>query len=201
MQKFNRMGLLAVCGLAAVTASAGYNEYTSTVKDGIKDVTLTVNDTVITSKLSEPGVDTVRFTRSKDFYNVKLRSTGGNDLPGGVMADGYMIKIQNANVIGTGPLQLLNQWSSLYVDYMPNSGDVVDVPNRVEFDTVSSFAAAVPPYGLALHNVGVTANNTDKVITLGRENTGAAKPDARARRRPERCDQQVQPARQPVADR
>ena len=173
MMKANNV-LAFVLSAAAIVASAGYNEYTSTVTDGIKDVTLTVNDTVITDKLSEEGVDTLRFTRSSSFYAVKLRSTGGNNLPGGVMADGYMIKIQNANVFGTGPLQLLNQWSSLYVDYMPNSGDVVDVPNRVEFDTISSFAAAVPPYGLALHNIGVTANNADKVITLGRENTGAA---------------------------
>lgn len=175
MLKMNKAVTLALLGTAAFpSAFAGYNEYTKTVTDGIADVTLTVNDTIISQKLSGENIRAARFTRSGSFYSVKLRSSGGNDLPDGVMADGYLIKIQNANVLGSGPLQLLNQWSGLYVEYMPNVGDVVDVPTRVEFDTIDAYAAGQDPYGLALHNIGVTAKNTAKVVSLGRTGTGAA---------------------------
>ena len=159
--------------LVVISAFAGYNEYTKTVSGTVADVTLTVNDTVISDKLSGNGIDTLRFTRGNGFYSVKLRSSGGNDLSGGIIADGYLLKIQNPNVLGTGPVQLTNQWSGLYVDWQ-DTGSSVDVYNRVVFDTVNSYAAGQDAYKLILHNVGVTGNNTAKAVTLGREGTGTA---------------------------
>ena len=99
--------------LVVASAFAGYNEYTKTVNGTVADVTLTVNDTIISDKLSGNGIDTLRFTRGNGMFSVKLRSTGGNDLSGGIIADGYLLKIQDPNVLGTGPVQLMNQWSGI----------------------------------------------------------------------------------------
>ena len=122
--------------LVAASAFAGYNEYTTTTNGTIADVTLTVNDTIISDKLSGNGIDTLRFTRSDSFYSVKLRSAGGNDLPGGIISDGYTLKIQNPNVLGTGPVLLTNNYSCLYGDSYSSLARI-DVPNRVVFDTVN----------------------------------------------------------------
>lgn len=167
----------AVClAMAASTAVfAGYNEYTKPlpVSDGVADVALTVNDTIITDKLSGDGIDALRFTRAGDIFSVKLRSAGGNTLPGGIIADGFLLKIQNPNVLGSGPVLLKNQWSGLYGDVWSEL-PAIDVANRVVFDTASSYAAGEDAKNLVLHNVGVTEANASKVVTLGREGTGKA---------------------------
>lgn len=170
MQKFNRMGLLAACGLAAATAFAN-NEYTKTVKDGVAEVIGTQNDPLITDTLSGAGIDTIKFARSGSFGAVKLRSSSGNTHTGGTISEGVMIKIQNPNVLGTGPVWLYNQWAALYVDW---SSAEVDVPNKVYFDQIESYVAGQDAYGLALHNIGVTENNSTKVVTIGRTGTGTA---------------------------
>lgn len=157
---------LVACGLAAATASAGYNEYTSTVKDGIKDVTLTVNETIITDTLSEPSVDTLRFTRSSNFYTVKLRSLNGNDLPGGIVLNGFNLHIQNPNVLGTGPIVLSNDWSSLYVDY-----NNPDVQNRVVIGSSSAWISGQGAYTPTLHNIGFIPTYTERKVKLGRDNS------------------------------
>ena len=168
--------LVALClAMAAVSAFAGYNEYVTPVPvtDGIADVTLTVNDTIITDKLSGDGVNMLRFTRGGGMTSVKLRSAGGNTLPGGIIADGFLLKIQNPNVLGAGPVLLKNQWSGLYGDVWSDL-PAIDVANRVVFDTVSSYAAGEDTKNLVLHNVGVTDDNANKVVTLGRDATGNA---------------------------
>ena len=170
MQKFNRMGLLAACGLAAATAFAN-NEYTKTVKDGVAEVVGTQNDPLITDTLSGAGIDTIKFTRSGSFGAVKLRSSSGNTHTGGTISDGVMIKIQNPNVLGTGPVWLYNQWAALYVDWCSAE---VDVPNKVYFDNSESYVAGQDAYGLALHNIGVTDANTSKLVVIGRTGTGTA---------------------------
>ena len=163
MMKANKV-LAFVLSAAAIVASAGYNEYTSTVTDGIKDVTLTANETIITDKLSGEGVDTLRFTRSSNFYTVKLRSTDGNDLPGGIIANGYNLMIQDPNVLGTGPVLLTNDWSSLQVDW-----GACDVLNRVIFGSTLSSAYGQSSYLLTLHNIGVGVKNSPKSVLLGRD--------------------------------
>lgn len=159
--------------LVAASAFAGNNEYTKTMNGTIADVTLTVNDTIISDKLSGNGIDTLRFTRSDSFYSVKLRSAGGNDLPGGIISDGYTLKIQNPNVLGTGPVLLTNNYSCLYGDSYSSLARI-DVPNRVVFDTVNSWAAGENTKPLILHNIGVTDKNSAKAVTLGREGTSTA---------------------------
>lgn len=168
--------LVALClAMAAVPAFAGNNEYVTPVPvtDGIADVTLTVNDTIIDKKLSGDGINTLRFTRGNGMSSVKLRSTDGNTLPGGIIADGFLLKIQNPNVLGAGPVLLKNQWSGLYGDYY-SALAAIDVANRVVFDTVSSYAAGEETKNLVLRNIGVTDANANKVVTLGRERTGKA---------------------------
>lgn len=170
----SRCQLVALClAMAAVPAFAGYNEYVTPVPvtDGIADVTLTVNDTIITNKLSGDGIDALRFTRGNGMSSVKLRSTGGNTLPGGIIADGFLLKIQNPNVLGAGPVLLKNQWSGLYGDYW-SALAAIDVANRVVFDTVSSYAAGEDAKNLVLRNIGVTDANANKVVSLGRDGTG-----------------------------
>lgn len=165
MMKANKALALVLTGAAAVSASAGYNEYTSTVTDGIKDVTLTANETIISDKLSGEGVDALRFTRSSNFYTVKLRSTDGNDLPGGIIANGYNLMIQDPNVLGTGPVLLTNDWSSLQVDW-----GACDVLNRVIFgSTLSSAYGQGSSCLLTLHNIGVGVKNSPKSVLLGRD--------------------------------
>ena len=160
--------------LVVASAFAGYNEYTKTVNGTVADVTLTANDTIISDKLSGNGIDTLRFTRGNNMYSVKLRSTGGNDLSGGIIADGYLLKIQDPNVLGTGPVQLVNQWSGIYGDVWSSLPEI-DVHNRVVFDTIDSYAAGEDTKNLILHNIGVTDKNSAKAVTLGREGTGVAK--------------------------
>ncbi len=169
------MRIIAASAVALVSYAsfAGWNEYTKTINGSIADITLTVNDTAISHTLSGDGIDTLRFTRSSDFYSVKLRSSSGNDLSGGIIVDGFLLKVQNPNVLGTGPVMLTNNWSGLYVDWQAE-GSAVDVTNKVVFDTVNSFAAGQDAYKLILHNVGVTDANSGKVVTLGREKTGTA---------------------------
>jgi len=159
--------------LSTSVFAASYNDYTTSDSDNIRDVALTVNDTIIDKKLSGDGIDTLRFTRGGGMSSVRLRSNGGNDLLGGIIADGYTIKIQNPNVLGTGPVQLLNQWAMLYVDWQ-DTGSAVDVQNRVVFDTIDTYAAGQDSYKLILHNVGVTDRNSTKVVSLGRDGTSAA---------------------------
>ena len=165
--------LVVACFALAPSAGIANNDYTKTVADGIADVALTANDTIITDKLSGDGVDTLRFTRTSDFYSVKLRSAGGNDLPGGIIADGFLLKIQNPDVLGTGPVLLKNQWSGLFGDVW-SSLDAIDVRNRVVFDTADSFAAGENAKKLVLHNIGTTEANAGKIVTLGRDGTGVA---------------------------
>ena len=167
------LGLAAGIVLSVSPAFAGYNEYTTNDVGNIRDVTLTVNDTVISDKLSGGGIDTLRFTRGGGMSSVKLRSNGGNDLPGGIIVDGFTLKIQNPNVLGTGPVQLLNQWAMLYVDWQ-DTGSSVDVQNRVVFDTIDTYAAGQDSYKLILHNVGVTDRNSAKAVSLGRDGTSTA---------------------------
>lgn len=163
--------LVALClAMAAVPAFAGYNEYNTADTGNIRDVTLTVNDTIISDKLSGNGIDTLRFTRSDSFYSVKLRSNGGNDLPGGIIADGYTLKIQNPNVLGMGPVVLTNNNACLYGDSY-SALSQIDVHNRVVFDTVNSWAAGENAKPLILHNIGVTGKNTAKAVALGRTET------------------------------
>ena len=159
--------------LVVTSACAGYNEYTKTVDGTVADVTLTVNDTIISDKLSGNGIDTLRFIRSDSFYSVKLRSNGGNDLPGGIISDGYTLKIQNPNVLGTGPILLTNNYSCLYGDSYSSLARI-DVPNRVVFDTINSWAAGENAKPLILHNIGVTDKNSAKVVALGRTGTSQA---------------------------
>ena len=85
--KFVKTGWLCAVTVAGATALAS-NEYTTSQDGTVLDVTLTANDAIITDKLSADGVDTLRFTRGGGFYSVKLRSSGGNDLPGGVKQNG-----------------------------------------------------------------------------------------------------------------
>ena len=165
--KFVKTGWLCAVTVAGATALAS-NEYTTSQDGTVLDVTLTANDAIITDKLSADGVDTLRFTRGGGCYSVKLRSSGGNDLPGGVIADGYLLKIQNPNVLGSGPVVLTNQYSGLYGDSW-SSLPAIDVSNRVVFDMVSSYAAGEGSKNLVLHNIGVTGGNADKVVTLGRD--------------------------------
>lgn len=165
--------LVVACFALSPSAGIANNDYTKTVADGIADVALTANDTIITDKLSGDGVDTLRFTRTSDFHSVKLRSAGGNDLPGGIIADGFLLKIQNPDVLGTGPVLLKNQWSGLFGDVY-SSLDAIDVRNRVVFDTADSFAAGENAKKLVLHNIGTTEANAGKIVTLGRDGTGVA---------------------------
>ena len=167
------VALAAGAVLVVASAFAGNNEYTKTVNGTVADVTLTVNDTIIYDKLSGNGIDTLRFTRSDSFYSVKLRSNGGNDLPGGIISDGYTLKIQHPNVLGTGPILLTNNYSCLYGDSYSSLARI-DVPNRVVFDTINSWAAGENAKPLILHNVGVTDKNSAKVVALGRTGTSQA---------------------------
>ena len=166
---------MAATGVVLVVSSAfaGWNEYTTSQDGSILDVTLTVNDTAIGHKLSNDDIDTLRFTRGNGMSSVKLLSDGGNDLAGGIIADGFNIKIRNPNVLGTGPVQLLNQWSALYGDSASTLSEI-DVYNRVVFDTIDSFVAGENSKPLILHNIGVTDKNSAKVVALGRTGTGQA---------------------------
>ena len=159
--------------LIAISAFAGWNEYTTAQDGSILDVTLTVNDTAIGRKLSNDEIDTLRFTRGNGMSSVKLLSDGGNDLAGGIIADGFNIKIRNPNVLGTGPVRLLNQWSALYGESASPLSEI-DVYNRVVFDTIDSFVAGENAKPLILHNIGVTDKNSAKVVALGRTGTGQA---------------------------
>lgn len=193
MQKFNRMGLLAACGLAAVTVSLTTNtrrrakrsyllisisvmlamvvpkvslSYTKTMDGTIADIALSSNNEVIYDGFTSSQASALRFTKDGDKTTVKLRGVA-NEMIDGIYSYGVTVNITDpwARVLGFGPIRLLGDYAGLY----GNVNDV-DVTNRVVFCS-NSYAAGENSTVLTLHNIGVDELNTSKRVLLGRDGT------------------------------